>query len=171
MVDLVVDPMADKVTAFVALGSNLQQPRVQVRRGFDELAALPQTRLIACSSLYTSAPVGYADQPDFVNAVAAIETTLRPREVLETLLAIELKHGRQRSLPNGPRTLDMDLLMYGELQYHEAGLTIPHPRMHERAFVLLPLIEIAPDCIIPGRGLARDWLARCGDQRLRKLTD
>lgn len=162
--------MADKVTAFVALGSNLRQPEVQVRRGFDELATLPQTRLITCSSLYTSAPVGYADQPDFVNAVAAIETTLSPREVLETLLAIELKHGRQRSLPNGPRTLDMDLLMYGELQYHEVGLTIPHPRMHERAFVLLPLIEIAPDCVIPGRGVARDWLAQCDDQQLRKMA-
>ena len=156
--------------AFVALGSNLEQPQIQVRRGFDELAALSKTKLLSCSSLYTSAPVGYADQPDFVNAVAKIETALSPHEVLEALLAIELKHGRQRSLPNGPRTLDMDLLLYGGLQHHEAGLTIPHPRMHERAFVLLPLTEIAPDAVIPGKGPAREWLEKCADQQLRKLT-
>ena len=156
--------------AFVALGSNLEQPQIQVRRGFDELAALSKTKLLASSSLYTSAPVGYADQPDFVNAVAKIETALSPHEVLEALLAIELKHGRQRSLPNGPRTLDMDLLLYGGLQHHEAGLTIPHPRMHERAFVLLPLTEIAPDAVIPGKGPAREWLEKCADQQLRKLT-
>ena len=156
--------------AFVALGSNLEQPQIQVRRGFDELAALSKTKLLASSSLYTSAPVGYADQPDFMNAVAKIETALSPREVLEALLAIELKHGRQRSLPNGPRTLDMDLLLYGGLQHHEAGLTIPHPRMHERAFVLLPLTEIAPDAVIPGKGPAREWLEKCADQQLRKLT-
>ena len=156
--------------AFVALGSNLEQPQIQVRRGFDELAALSKTKLLSCSSLYTSAPVGYADQPDFVNAVAKIETALSAREVLEALLAIELKHGRQRSLPNGPRTLDMDLLLYGGLQHHEAGLTIPHPRMHERAFVLLPLTEIAPDAVIPGKGPAREWLEKCADQQLRKLT-
>ena len=102
--------------------------------------------------------------------MAKIETALSAREVLEALLAIELKHGRQRSLPNGPRTLDMDLLLYGGLQHHEAGLTIPHPRMHERAFVLLPLTEIAPDAVIPGKGPASEWLEKCADQQLRKLT-
>lgn len=161
---------SDRTIAFVALGSNLEEPQVQVRRGFEELAALPQTTLLDRSSLYTSAPVGYADQPDFVNAVARIETGLSPREVLDALLAIELRHGRQRSMPNGPRTLDMDLILYGDLQHHEAGLTIPHPRMHERAFVLMPLVEIAPDCDIPGKGLAKDWLAKCADQQLRKMT-
>jgi len=160
---------SDRTIAFVALGSNLEQPQVQVRRGFDELAALPRTALLDRSSLYTSAPVGYADQPDFVNAVARIATTLSPREILDALLAIELKHGRQRSVPNGPRTLDLDLILYGRLRHHEAGLTIPHPRMHERAFVLLPLVEIAPECEIPGKGYAKDWLAKCADQQLRKM--
>lgn len=161
---------SDRTIAFVALGSNLEEPQVQVRRGFEELAALPRTTLLDRSFLYTSAPVGYADQPDFVNAVARIETGLSPREVLDALLAIELRHGRQRSMPNGPRTLDMDLILYGDLQHHETGLTIPHPRMHERAFVLMPLVEIAPDCDIPGKGLAKDWLAKCADQQLRKMT-
>jgi len=159
------------IPAFVALGSNLVDPIAQVRRGFGELAALPMTRLVATSSLYSSAPVGYADQPDFVNAVARIETDLRPHEVLEALLAIELKHGRQRSMPNGPRTLDLDLLIYNGLQHHEPGLTIPHPRMHERAFVLQPLLEIDPQCEIPGKGPAKYWLDKCADQQLRQITN
>lgn len=155
---------------FIALGSNLQQPAVQIRRGFAALAALPLTNLLKCSSLYASAPVGYADQPDFVNAVASIETTLKPRQLLDALLATEIEHGRRREILNGPRTLDLDLLLYGDLQHREAGLTIPHPRMHERAFVLLPLTEIAPDCVIPGKGPAREWLAKCAGQDLRKIT-
>lgn len=160
----------DRVIAFVGLGSNLKQPRAQVLRGLDELAALPHTMLLAASSLYASAPLNYADQPDFVNAVAKIETALPVRDLLEALLAIEQSHGRQRGVRNGPRTLDLDLLLYAELQQHEPGLTIPHPRMHERAFVLLPLTEIAPDCVIPGRGLARDWLDKCTNQTLIKIT-
>lgn len=166
------EPRAITMTpTFIALGSNLVDPTAQVRRGFDELAALPKTRLLAASSLYASAPVGYADQPDFVNAVAKIETGLTPGEVLEALLAIELKHGRQRSVPNGPRTLDLDLLIYNGLQLHEPGLTIPHPRMHERAFVLLPLLEIDPECEIPGKGRAKNWLGRCANQQLRKINN
>jgi 2-amino-4-hydroxy-6-hydroxymethyldihydropteridine diphosphokinase len=159
------------IPAFVALGSNLVDPIAQVRRGFGELAALPKTSLLATSSLYSSAPVGYADQPDFVNAVAKIETGLTPHEVLEALLAIELKHGRQRSVPNGPRTLDLDLLIYNGLQHHEPGLTVPHPRMHERAFVLQPLLEIDPGCEIPGKGPAKYWLDKCANQQLRKITN
>ena len=126
--------------------------------GFAALAALPSTRLTAKSSLYRSAPVGYADQPDFINAVAALETALAPRTLLDALLALERGQGRVRDFPNAPRTLDLDVLLYGELQWHEHGLTIPHPRMHERAFVLLPLTEIAPQCVIPGRGKAADLL-------------
>ncbi|HVK53877.1 MAG TPA: 2-amino-4-hydroxy-6-hydroxymethyldihydropteridine diphosphokinase [Burkholderiales bacterium] len=155
--------------AFVALGSNLEEPAKQVRRGFDELAALPHSQLIASSSLYGSAPVGYAEQPDFVNAVAKLETSLSPRELLDALLAIEHKHGRKRSTLNAPRTLDLDLLLYGELQHHETGLTIPHPRMHTRAFVLFPLTEIAPECVIPGLGLAKNWLPNVDQQQLRKM--
>jgi 2-amino-4-hydroxy-6-hydroxymethyldihydropteridine diphosphokinase len=146
-------------TAFIALGSNLDDPERQVRAGFHELAVLPKTRLVMKSPLYRSAPVGYLDQPDFINAVAQIETALQPGALLQALLAIERRHGRTRDFPNAPRTLDLDIVLYGDLVVHEEGLTIPHPRMHERAFVIIPLAEIAPDCVVPGRGRAAD-LAR-----------
>jgi 2-amino-4-hydroxy-6-hydroxymethyldihydropteridine diphosphokinase len=145
-------------TAFIALGSNLSDPAAQVKSGFAALAVLPASRVIANSSLYRSAPVGYADQPDFINAVTVIETTLAPRALLEALFAIERRHDRVRKFPNAPRTLDLDLLLYGDLQLREHGLTIPHPRMHERAFVLRPLAEIAPRCAIPGRGAVAELL-------------
>ena len=146
------------VTAYVALGANLEAPVAQVKAGIAALAALPRTRLIAQSSLYRTAPVGYADQPDYINAVAAVETALAARELLDALLAIELEHGRVRKFANAPRTLDLDVLLYGAAQVREEGLTIPHPRMHERAFVLAPLAEIAPRCTIPGRGAVDDLL-------------
>jgi 2-amino-4-hydroxy-6-hydroxymethyldihydropteridine diphosphokinase len=139
-------------SAYIGLGSNLQDPAAQLKSAFAALAMLPSTRLVSQSSLYRSAPVGYAEQPDFVNAVAALETGLAPRALLDALLAIERRHGRVRDFQNSPRTLDLDVLLYGDLQLHEPGLTIPHPRMHERAFVLLPLAEIAPGHVIPGRG-------------------
>jgi 2-amino-4-hydroxy-6-hydroxymethyldihydropteridine diphosphokinase len=146
------------VTAYIALGANLADPVAQVRAGMAALATLPRTRLVAQSSLYRTAPVGYADQPDFINAVAAVETALSPRELLTALLATEQQHGRVRKFANAPRTLDLDVLLYGEVQMHEDGLTIPHPRMHERAFVLVPLAEIAPRCVIPGRGTVGELL-------------
>lgn len=146
--------MPKPVQAFVALGANLEDPASQVERAFPELARLPETRLVARSSLYLSKPVGYTDQPDFINAVAELETALTPRALLEALLAIEQRHGRRREFRNAPRTLDLDLLLYNGLIMHEPGLTLPHPRMHERGFVLLPLLEIAPDCRIPGIGPA-----------------
>ena len=155
--------------AFIALGSNLENPRQQVQRGFDELASLRGSRLLASSSLYLSGPVGCTNQPDFVNAVAKLETTLSAHELLNALLAIELNHGRERNHPNAPRTLDLDLLLYNGLQHHEPGLTIPHPRMHTRAFVLLPLIELDPDCEIPGQGRAKDWVAQVMGQHIEKL--
>jgi len=157
------------VRAFVALGSNLSDPETQVNRAFNELDALPSTRLIAHSSLYRSAPWGYSDQPDFINAVAEIETRLEPRQLLEMLLDIEHRFGRVREFLNAPRVLDLDLLLYNGLIHHEHGLTLPHPRMHERAFVLLPLTEIAPGCIIPGHGRAADYLAACAGQELQRL--
>lgn len=144
------------VTAYVALGSNLENPSRQLRSGLEALAALPGTRLVRVSSLYRSAPVGYADQPDFVNAVAAIKTSLSPRELLDALLAIERRHGRVRDFPNAPRTLDLDIVAYGDRVVDEPGLAIPHPRMQERAFVVVPLAEIVPDALIPGRGVVRD---------------
>lgn len=150
--------MMKRVAAYIGLGSNLEDPASQVKAGYAALAALPATELIACSALYRSAPVGYSDQPDFINAVAKVETALGARELLDALLAIELNHGRVRDFQNAPRTLDLDLLLYGDLQLHAPGLTIPHPRMHERAFVLVPLAAIAPQCVIPGRGKVAELL-------------
>ncbi|WP_310447127.1 2-amino-4-hydroxy-6-hydroxymethyldihydropteridine diphosphokinase [Thiobacillus sp.] len=158
-----------KVVATVGLGANLNDPAAQVEYALAELNRLPATRLLARSSLYASAPVGYVDQPDFVNAVAQIETALAPRALLAALLDIEHRHGRERSFRNAPRTLDLDLLLYGAAHFHEDGLTLPHPRMSERGFVLFPLLEIAPDAVIPGRGRAADWVARCGDQSVSPL--
>jgi 2-amino-4-hydroxy-6-hydroxymethyldihydropteridine diphosphokinase len=157
------------IRAFIALGSNLADPADQVSHAFGELDALPGTRLIARSSLYRSAPWGYSDQPDFINAVAEIETLLAPRILLEMLLDIEHQRGRVREFLNAPRVLDLDLLLYDGLIHHEHGLTLPHPRMHERAFVLMPLTEIAPGCVIPGHGTALECLASCTGQALERL--
>jgi 2-amino-4-hydroxy-6-hydroxymethyldihydropteridine diphosphokinase len=156
------------VTAYIGLGANLDDPAAQVELAMSELARLPQSRLIARSSLYASAPVGYADQPDFINAVAALETELSPRALFEAMLGIEHHHGRNRTFRNAPRTLDLDLLLYGGARFHEEHLTLPHPRMHERAFVLLPLLEIAPHLAIPGLGQADALLALCGDQSVHR---
>lgn len=157
------------IRAFIGLGSNLGDSESQLLRAFDELDTLPSTRLVARSSLYRSAPLGYTDQPDFTNAVAEIETGLSPRQLLETLLDMEHRHGRVRDFLNGPRTLDLDILLYGSLMVHEPGLTLPHPRIGDRAFVLRPLLEIAPDCVVPGVGPAAGLLYHCEDQRLEKL--
>ncbi|HEY9100324.1 MAG TPA: 2-amino-4-hydroxy-6-hydroxymethyldihydropteridine diphosphokinase [Thiobacillus sp.] len=157
------------VVATIGLGANLNDPAAQVEYALAELNRLPGTRLLARSSLYASAPVGYVDQPDFINAVAQVETTLAPRALLTALLDIEHRHGRERSFRNAPRTLDLDLLLYGQAHFHEAALRLPHPRMTERAFVLMPLLEIAPDTMIPGRGAAADWLAGCSNQAVSLL--
>ncbi|OGT02773.1 MAG: 2-amino-4-hydroxy-6-hydroxymethyldihydropteridine diphosphokinase [Gallionellales bacterium RIFCSPLOWO2_02_60_31] len=157
--------------AFIGLGSNLEDPRSQLQRAFDELDGLPETRLVARSSLYRSAPLGYPDQPEFVNAVAEIATALTPQTLLQALLQIEHRHGRERTFRNAPRTLDLDMLLYDDTQLHEHGLTIPHPQMHLRAFVLQPLLEIAPDAGIPGMGRARQALQNCTNQMLEKLAD
>jgi len=130
---------------------------------------LTNTRVLARSSLYRSAPIGYLDQPDFVNAVVKVETALAPLELLQALLALEQKNGRTREFPNAPRTLDLDVLLYDDLQQHEHGLTVPHLQMHLRAFVLQPLMEIAPDCVIPGVGAAVKALEQCKDQQLERL--
>ena len=154
--------------ALIALGSNLESPVSQVRRALDELDALPESRLLACSSLYRSAPVGKTNQPDFINAVVEIETTLSPHGLLKILLEIEQNHGRVRGLPNDPRTLDLDMLMYDELVCNEGGLILPHPRMHQRAFVLVPLMEISKDFFIPSRGSVAELLSACSNQRLER---
>ncbi|MFM2397045.1 MAG: hypothetical protein RLZZ144_295 [Pseudomonadota bacterium] len=156
--------------AFIGLGSNLSDPKNQLINAIAALDALPSVRLVKYSSLYGSAPIGYLDQPDFVNAVAELATDLSPRDLLETLLALELDFGRMREFVNAPRTLDLDVLLYDDLQYHEHGLTIPHPQLHLRAFVLQPLLEIAPTIEIPGLGLAEHLLQQCAEQRLVKLV-
>jgi len=161
--------------AFIGLGSNLEDPLSQLQRALSDLDNLPDTRLAAQSSLYRSAPIGYPgqtdlpSQPDFVNAVAKIETTLPPQALLQALLHIEHLHGRERTYRNAPRTLDLDVLLYDDVQLHEHGLTIPHPQMHLRAFVLQPLLEIAPEVSIPGVGPAQQLLQACQDQVLERL--
>lgn len=157
--------------AFVGLGSNLNDPRAQVLQALRALDSLPHTRVLAHSSLYRSAPVGYLQQPDFINAVAQLETGLSPRALLDGLLALEQECGRTREFLNAPRTLDLDVLLYDGQQHHEHGLTIPHPQMHLRAFVLCPLLEIAPDCVIPGIGSAAAALRQCADQELERVLD
>jgi len=156
--------------AYVGLGSNLQAPAEQVRAGLKELGALPDTRLGPVSALYRSPPMGPPDQPDYINAVAALDTTLAPLNLLEHLQAIEAAHGRVRGRHWGPRTLDLDLLLYGDLELREDRLTVPHPGMHERAFVLYPLAEIAPQLRIPGRGALQDLLQACPRAGLEKVV-
>ena len=160
-----------KHIAFIGLGSNLADPVAQVSNALEMLNRLPQTRVLQRSSLYRSAPVGYLDQPDFINAVARLETELAPRALLDALLALEHECGRTRDFVNAPRTLDLDVLLYDDLRHHEHGLTIPHPQMHLRAFVLRPLLEIAPDCTIPGVGTAAEALHQCADQKLERIAD
>ena len=144
------------VRAVIALGSNLEGPEGQVQRAFDEIAALPQTRLLAKSRLFRTEPVGHREQPMFVNACALVETSLAPHALLDHLLELERRHGRVREIRNGPRTLDLDIVVYGEETIDEPGLTIPHPRAHERAFVLEPMVDVWPDASIPGKGRAAD---------------
>ena len=156
--------------AYVGLGANLGEPARQVARALRELDGVPDTRVVKASSLYRSAPVGYAGQPPFVNAVAELETGLAAAQLLGELQAIEARHGRARSFANAPRTLDLDLLLYGESTLEAAGLTVPHPRMHERAFVLRPLLEIAPGAIVPGRGPAQALLEGCAGQAVERMA-
>jgi len=158
------------ITAFIALGSNLEDPVAQVRSGLRALAGLPHTRLTGASSLYRNPAVGMRDQPDFVNAVASIETRLAPQALLEGLLAIEREHGRVRDFPNAPRTLDLDIVLYGEAVIDEPGLTVPHPRMLARAFVLVPLAEIAPQAMVPRAGSAAGLAARVEATGLVRLS-
>ena len=154
---------AKRSTVFVALGSNLDNPELQVQQALREIDELPETALVKISALYETAPVGVLDQPPFINAVAQVATTLSPHDFLARLHAIEAQHGRLRKSANdeinGPRTLDLDILLFDEISISERGLAIPHPRMHERAFVLVPLVEIAPHVVIPGKGAANEFLA------------
>jgi 2-amino-4-hydroxy-6-hydroxymethyldihydropteridine diphosphokinase len=154
------------VLAYIGLGSNLDDPRAQVSRAIGELAGLPGCTLCGRSSLYATAPLGPVAQPPFVNAVVSLATGLAPLALLGALQGIERDHGRVRDGTRwGPRTLDLDLLIFGDLQLQLPGLTLPHPEMARRAFVLVPLAEIAPaGLLIPGQGPLAAWLAALGDR-------
>ncbi|OAJ69598.1 2-amino-4-hydroxy-6-hydroxymethyldihydropteridine diphosphokinase [Methylobacillus sp. MM3] len=156
--------------AFVALGSNLEDPQQQVLRALAELDGLPGTRVTAKSALYRTAPVGYDNQPDFINAAAEVSTTLEPLALLRALLALETAHGRERPFPNAPRVLDLDLLLYDDLELHDPELTLPHPRLHERGFVLFPLADIAPELHVPGKAKVRDLLLVLPDQGVERMA-
>jgi len=157
-----------RVDAYVALGSNLGDRIGEVERALAEIAALRATELVARSSLYGSAPID-ADGDDYVNAVAHVRTALAPEALLRELQAIERAHGRERPFANAPRTLDLDLLLHGDAVVAGVALTLPHPRLHERAFVLVPLAEIAPDLVIRGHGHIAGLLAAVAGQRVAKL--
>ncbi|KQQ87269.1 2-amino-4-hydroxy-6-hydroxymethyldihydropteridine diphosphokinase [Massilia sp. Leaf139] len=154
--------------ALIGIGANLGDARENVLDALARLGRQSGCRMVAASSLWRTAPVD-ASGDDYINAVALIDTDLDAHVLLATLHAIEHAHGRERPYLNAPRTLDLDLLLYGEETIDMPALTVPHPRMHERAFVLAPLLEIAPETIIPGRGLAADFLASVTDQAVVRL--
>ncbi len=156
--------------AFVGLGANIGDPRRQIEAAIQEIKKLPETRFISVSSLYRSAPLGFADQPDFLNAVVQLDTSLPPEALLAHLQEFEARHGRERPFPGAPRTLDLDLLLHGEQVLATPGLTLPHPRMHERAFVLLPLLELDAAISVPGRGPAKTLLLACSAQKIEKIV-
>lgn len=157
--------------AYVALGSNLDDPRAQVDRAFDALATLPDTRLVARSPSYRSPPLGPVSQPDFVNAAAGLLTRLAPRALLDALKSLEAALGRESPVVRwGPRRIDLDLLVHGAARVEEQGLSVPHPGLAERAFVLLPLADIAPDLEVPGIGRVRSLAARVDSQGLERIA-
>ncbi|MBC7514754.1 MAG: 2-amino-4-hydroxy-6-hydroxymethyldihydropteridine diphosphokinase [Herminiimonas sp.] len=155
--------------AYIGIGANLGDALDNVAQAFTALATLPTTRITTRSSLYRTAPVD-ADGDDYINAVACIETLLTPTALLDALLAIEQVRGRTRSYRNAPRPLDLDILLFGVLQLQTEMLTIPHPRLTQRAFVLVPLLEIAPAIDIPGLGPARAFAPMLAGQAIRKIT-
>jgi 2-amino-4-hydroxy-6-hydroxymethyldihydropteridine diphosphokinase len=156
--------------AYIGIGSNLDDPISQVRRAFQALAGILASCCVAQSPLYRTAPLGGpSDQPDYINAVAALDTGLTPKQLLMVLQALELAHGRIRGVRWGPRTLDLDLLLYDQITSDDPWLTLPHPRLHERAFVLYPLHDIAPTLTVPGRGRLSELLANCPQQTLTRL--
>lgn len=164
--------MTPTTRAYIGLGSNLANPIEQARAGIAALQRLPQSRVAAGSALYRTAPVGVTMQPDFINAVCALHTALPPEALLRRLLAIECEHGRRRDgVRGGSRRLDLDLPLYGDLQSDAAEVTLPHPRLHERAFVLYPLCEIAPTLRVPGRGPVTALLAGCAGQAVERLAE
>ena len=159
-------------TVYIGIGSNLGQPLEQIRRARDALAELPKTRLVGISPLYRNPAVGPGEQPDYVNAVAAIETRLAPHALLDALQVIEANQGRTRSAVRWqPRTVDLDLLVYGDRAIHDQRLTIPHPHINERAFVLKPLLDLATHLEVPGLGPVARLLSCVPDGLLLRIED
>lgn len=164
------------VRAYIGLGSNLNDPISQLRHARKALAVLPGTRLVSASSIYRSPPLydqdqGTPDQPDFYNAVVVLETSLTADALLQALFAIEAAQGRVREQRWGPRTLDLDLLLYGDERRSSPELTLPHPGLTQRAFVLYPLHEIDPGLHIPGNGALAEWLVGCDADGLERLSE
>lgn len=156
--------------AYIGLGANLGDARATVQAAVEAIAALPGTQVVARSQDWRSAPL-QAQGPDFINAVVAVDTTLAPRDLLAALQGLEQAHGRRRPYPNAPRTLDLDLLLQGDYVLHTPDLTLPHPRMHERAFVLRPLVQVAPAATIAGQGALAGLLAAVAGQRIEPIID
>ena len=157
-----------QVTAYIGIGANLGDARANVADAIARLARLPGATLVDASASYRTAPIDSSGD-DYINAVARITTTLPAEALLLALHAIEAQHGRERPYRNAPRTLDLDLLLYGEEQIASATLTVPHPRITERAFVLVPLLELAPAISVPGKGAAGDYLASVAGQAISRL--
>ena len=157
--------------AVIALGSNLAEPARQVRAALSALEAHPQIQIEKTSSLYVTAPVGYDDQPDFVNAVCSVRTSLDGVSLLAVLNRIEADFGRERTFRNAPRTLDLDIIDFDGISSDDPHLTLPHPRAHERSFVMKPLAEILPDFVLGGHERAADLAAALGDEGIRLLEE
>lgn len=156
--------------AYIGIGSNLDDPIRQVRRAFQALESILATCCVARSPLYRTTPLGGPpDQLDYINAVVALDTGLTPGQLLTVLQALELAHGRTRTVRWGPRTLDLDLLLYDQLISDDPWLTLPHPRLHERPFVMQPLFDIAPTLMIPGRGRLQELIVKCPPQTITRL--
>lgn len=162
----------EAVVAYVGLGANLDEPRSQVERAVAGLAALPRTRLVACSPLYRNPAVGPGEQPDYVNGVAVIATHLGPHALLDALQDLESRQGRVRGEKRwAPRRIDLDLLVYGNMRIGDERLSVPHPRMRERAFVLKPLADVAPELQVPGLGPVRELLGAVSTGDLEKIAE
>lgn len=165
--------MSAPIVACVGLGGNLGDAAATLRAAQQALEDLPRTRLLKVSRLYRTPAWGNTAQPDFINAAAVLETRLSARDLLDGLLAIERGFGRTRAVDGsdrwGARTLDLDLLLYGDARIDEPGLHVPHPHLHERGFALVPLAEIAPDALVPGRGLARELAAAMATADIQAL--
>lgn len=157
--------------AVIALGSNLAEPARQVRAALSTLEAHPQIQIEKTSSLYVTAPVGYDDQPDFVNAVCSVRTSLDGVSLLAVLNRIEADFGRERTFRNAPRTLDLDIIDFDGISSDDSHLTLPHPRAHERSFVMKPLAEILPDFVLGRHGRAADLAAALGEEGIRLLEE